>query len=85
MGVLTIPLNETEEKTVSAVMLNYNIATKTGAMRHASSIILKLEKELEELRRDKKNLEIKVADYRRSSLDLLSGISGLCKLTEIKI
>nr|WP_181718604.1 hypothetical protein [Pedobacter sp.] len=85
MGVLTVRMSEIDEQVIEKVKKKYQITTSTKALLHTLHIALKLEKDLEELRSEKRQLQNKLASYREHSLDILSGISGLQKLTDTKI
>lgn len=81
MGVLTVRTDESEDNLIEEVKKKYNISTGTKALIFTAQKCLQLEKELAELKNDKRKLQQEVNDYRSASLDLLSGLSRLGKLT----
>lgn len=82
MGVLTVRSTETEDELIEEIKKKYGITVNTKALLYAAQKCMQLEKEVADLKRDKANLQVQVRDYRQGSLDLLSGIAQLTKLTK---
>lgn len=81
MSVLTVRASESEEKLIEEIKKKYEIPVATKALLFAAQKCLALEKEVAELKQERQRLSQKVADYRSASLDVLSGLSQLTKLT----
>ncbi|WP_367868293.1 hypothetical protein [Pedobacter sp. WC2423] len=81
MGILTVKLNERDEGVVGLVKLKHHIGTKTKALLFCLHNQAQLESEIEKLQQERNELLTKIAHYHEHSLELLSGISGLQRLT----
>jgi hypothetical protein len=81
MSVLTVRASESEEKLIEEIKKKYEIPVATKALLFAAQKCLALEKEVAELKQERQRLSQKVTDYRSASLDVLSGLSQLTKLT----
>lgn len=82
MSQLTIRPSDSEDKLIEELKKKYNIPVATRALLYAAKKCLDLEKEVQELKQDRQRLSEKVADYKSASLDVLSGLSQLTKLTK---
>ncbi|MGY0034572.1 hypothetical protein [Pedobacter sp. NJ-S-72] len=83
MGTLTVKLTDNDEGVVDLVKLKHHISTKTKALLFCLHNQAKLENEIEQLQQELDELLTKLAHYRGHSLELLSGISGLQRLTNL--
>lgn len=83
MGTLTVKLTDRDEGVIDLVKIKHHIGTKTKALLFCLHNQTKLENEIEQLRQERCELLTKLANYREHSLELLSGISGLQKLTNL--
>lgn len=81
MSVLTVRATESEDQLIEELKKKYDIPVATKALLHAAQKCLALEKECAELKQERQQLKKKVADYKSASLDILSGLSQLTKLT----
>jgi hypothetical protein len=83
MGTLTVKLTDRDEDVVGLVKLKHHINTKTKALLFCLHNQTELENEIEHLQQERNELLTKIAHYREHSLELLSGISGLQRLTNL--
>jgi len=81
MGTLTVKLKDQDEGVIAQVKKEHQIRTKTKALLFCLHNYAKLQNEIEQLQAERNELLVKVAHYREHSIELLSGISGLQKLT----
>jgi hypothetical protein len=81
MSVLTLRATETDDLLIEELKKKYDIPVATKALLFAAQKCLALEKEVAELKQERQQLRQKVSDYRAASLDILSGLSQITKLT----
>lgn len=82
MSVLTLRTTETDDLLIEELKKKYDIPVATKALLFAAQKCLALEKEVAELKQERQQLRQKNSDYRAASLDILSGLSRLTKLTD---
>ena len=81
MSVLTVRTTESDDQLIEEIKKKYDIPVATKALLFAAQKCLALEKEVAELKQERQQLRQKTADYRSASLDILSGLAQLTKLT----
>lgn len=80
MGILTVRPTESEEQTIERVKAKYRISSSSKALITAAERCLTLEIQLEQLRKEKQDLQALVRNYREANSDFLRGLDALKKL-----
>lgn len=81
MSVLTLRATESDDLLIEELKKKYDIPVATKALLFAAQKCLALEKEVAELKQERQQLRQKVSDYRSASLDILSALLQITKLT----